>query len=101
MEPRSIGYISGSYALDVVDDVAENSEAAEGSGVRVVARFPDEPLLLSGFVAGEERLRGKASVIEVEVGQGRVILFGFNVQNRAQAHATHKLLYNAVFSSTR
>jgi hypothetical protein len=57
--------------------------------------------LLSGFVAGEEWLRGKASVIEAEVGQGRIVLFGFNVLNRAQAHATHKLLYNAVFSSTR
>ena len=67
----------------------------------IPARFPGEPLLLSGFVAGEEKLHGKASVIEAEVGRGRVVLFGFNVLNRAQAHATHKLLYNAVFSSTR
>ena len=109
MEPRSIGYVSGAYALEVVADEETDeagrdgagvSETAAESGIRVVARFPDEPLLLSGFVAGEEMLRGKASVIEAKVGQGRVLLFGFNVQNRAQAHATHKLLYNAVFRVT-
>ncbi len=102
MDPRSIGYISGQYALEVVshEDEAEGGDGEE-SGIRVVARFPDEPLLLSGFLAGEERLHGKASVIEAEVGQGRVVLFAFNVQNRAQAHATHKLLYNAIFSGNR
>jgi glutamine amidotransferase-like uncharacterized protein len=110
LEPRSIGYISGAYALEVVSDELEAEagdnrgdvlENAAESGIRVVARFPDEPLLLSGFVAGEEKLRGKASVIEAEVGRGRVVLFGFNVQNRAQAHATHKLLYNAVFRGSQ
>jgi hypothetical protein len=105
MEPRSIGYISGQYALEVASDVAAGEAGETGDGdrstVHVVARFPDEPLLLSGFLAGEERLHGKASVIEAEVGQGRVILFAFNVQNRAQAHATHKLLYNAIFGGSR
>jgi hypothetical protein len=106
MEPRSIGYINGAYALEIVSDEEEAEkgdgngdilENAADSGIRVAARFPDEPLLLSGFVVGEEKLRGKPSVIEAEVGRGTVVLFGFNVQNRAQAYATHKLLYNAVF----
>jgi hypothetical protein len=93
MESRSIGYISGQYALEVASD-------AEEMGIQVVARYPEEQLLLSGFLAGEERLHGKAAVIEVEVGEGRVVLFGFNVQNRAQAHATHKLLYNAMLRNS-
>jgi hypothetical protein len=103
MESLGVGYISGTYALEVVseeteedDETAKESKKAD-SGVRVVARFPDEPLLASGFVVGESMLRGKAAVIEAEVGRGRVVLFGFNVQNRAQAYATHKLLYNALF----
>jgi hypothetical protein len=102
MESRSIGYISGQYALEVVsDETGAQAPNGSDSGIHVVARFPDEPLLLSGFLAGEERLHGKASVIEAQVGEGRVVLFGFNVQNRAQAHATHKLLYNAVFRSSQ
>jgi hypothetical protein len=103
LESNSIGYVSGAFALEVVsdEDAAEAGDDGAESATRVVARYPDEPLLLSGFAAGEERLRGKASVIEAKVGQGRVVLFGFNVLNRAQAHATHKLLYNAVFSGVR
>jgi hypothetical protein len=108
MEPRGIGYISGAYAFEIVSDEEEAEKGDENgdilkmaaeSGIRVVARFPDEPLLLSGFVVGEEKLRGKAAAIEAQVGRGTVVLFGFNVQNRAQAYATHKLLYNAVFNS--
>jgi len=99
MEPHSIGYISGQYALEVVADeaVSEDVNNSGESRIQVVARFPHGPLLLSGFLAGEERLHGKASVIEAQVGEGRVVLFAFNVLNRAQAHATHKLLYNAMF----
>ena len=104
MESRSVAYVSGQYALEVgTDEAAGEAGEAEGEGghgrsnIHVVARYPEEPLLLSGFLAGEERLHGKAAVIEAEIGEGRVVLFGFNVQNRAQAHATHKLLYNAVF----
>jgi hypothetical protein len=97
MERNGLGYISGAYAFDIV------REKPEGSGepaVKTIARFPEEPLLASGFLVGEEYLRGKAVVLEATVGQGRVVLFGFNVVNRAESHATHKLLYNAIFRST-
>jgi hypothetical protein len=114
MEPRGIGYISGTYALEVAsaekpleegkereDTVEVQEDEGKRSNIRVVATFPDEPLLMSGFIVGEEKLHGKAAVIEAKVGEGRVVLFGFNVQNRAQAYATHKLLYNAMFLAAR
>jgi len=63
---------------------------------RVVARFADEPLLLSGWIKGEERLRRTAALVEVGKGKGRVILFGFRPQFRAQTVATFKLLLNAI-----
>jgi hypothetical protein len=63
----------------------------------VVARFPDEDLLVSGKLIGGEIVRGKPSVLDVPVGKGRVILFGFNVVNRAQTHSTFKLLFNAMY----
>ncbi len=63
---------------------------------KVVAKYPDEPLLLSGWILGEDVIRGQASILDVPLGKGRVVLFGFNIVNRAQAYSTIKLLFNAI-----
>ena len=63
----------------------------------VVARYPDEPLLRSGWITGEERLRGGAAVIEAPAGRGRVILHTFRVQHRGQTWGTFRLLFNSIF----
>ena len=62
---------------------------------RVVARYADD-LLRSGYVRNAGRIVGAAALVEIPVGQGRVVLFGFRPQHRAQTHGTFKLLFNAV-----
>ena len=62
----------------------------------VVARFPDEELLLSGWLRGETRLRRHAAVVEVRKGAGRAVLFAFAPYFRGQTEAAFPLLFNAV-----
>ena len=65
--------------------------------VEVVARYADHDLLMSGWALGEERyLAGKPAMVNVHLGSGNIVLFGFRPQFRGQPRGTYKLLFNAI-----
>ena len=73
------------------------SSAAGDAATTTIVRYPDGPLLRSGWLIGEQRLRGTGAVLEVREGRGRIILHTFRVQHRGQTWGTFKLLFNAIF----
>ncbi len=88
-----------SQSMAWVEDspVFEVRSAHEGSNTRVIARYPSNGNpLLSGWLLGAERLKGKAALVEASLGKGRIILFGFRPQYRAQSLATYPLLFNSI-----
>ena len=58
-----------------------------------------ERLLMSGVIVGAEKLAGKGAILDVEYGNGRILMYGFRVQHRGQTHGTYKLLFNALLKN--
>jgi hypothetical protein len=95
--PVAAGMPRESIAWAEDSPVFELTDAAEAARVRVLARYPAtaDPLL-SGWLLGAEKIKGKAALVEITRGAGRIYLFGFRPQYRAQSAATYPLLFNAI-----
>jgi hypothetical protein len=72
-------------------------EITDPSHATAVATYPasGDPLL-SGWLLGGSRLNGKVALVDVTVGRGHVVLFGFRPQYRGQSMATEPLIWDAI-----
>ncbi|PWT89037.1 MAG: hypothetical protein C5B55_12045, partial [Blastocatellia bacterium] len=96
MPKESIAWAEDSPVFEVVSE-AKSSVPAEN--VHVIGWYPREKdPLLSGWLLGADRIKGKAALVEVTMGKGRIILFGFRPQYRGQSLATYPLFFNALSS---
>jgi hypothetical protein len=77
----------------------EGSPAFEVEEGAAVLRYGDGDPLLSGWLVGADRLKRRAALVEVSLGKGRVVLFGFRPQYRAQSRVTYAALLNALYLS--
>ena len=104
MVPRTAGFFSFSSAYDITPSRpsadGHGGDPAPGS-IQTVARYGDKDILLSGWLEGESVIAGRTAVAQAAVGAGRVVLFGFRVQHRAQSYATFRLLFNALLIADR
>ena len=88
LRSETIGWFQGGPAFEVLDSTVTH----------VIGRWPEDParILLSGWVLHPDRIAGKAAILEVQQGSGRVVLFGIRPQYRGQSLATYPLLFNSL-----
>lgn len=88
--------IAAMFVSSPVFEVGGSSAAR----TRVVAQHAVTGQLLAGWMHGERHIAGRAALVDVGVGRGRAVLFGFRPQYRAQARGTYRLLFNSLFAAT-
>jgi hypothetical protein len=105
MPKESIAWVENSPVFEISGTgVSPVNAGAQGNTgrmpvpqVKILAWYPkDRDPLLSGWLLGGDRIKGKAALVEVGLGKGRIILFGFRPQYRGQSLATYPLFFNAI-----
>jgi hypothetical protein len=103
MSPKTAAFFAYSAAYDIAAPLTSDghSGVTPSPAVDIVGRYPARDVLLSGWLEGERVIAGRAAVVSARVGLGRAVLIGFRAQHRAQAHATFRLLFNAIHTAAR
>jgi hypothetical protein len=62
----------------------------------LVKYAPADEVFLSGLVQNPGELAGEEAIVSVPVGDGRIVLFGFNPLHRYQSHGNFAFVWNAI-----
>ena len=86
------------FGLNPALDVFFNRNAGfrPVDGAASIVRYPETMAVSSGWAIGPEKLAGSEAVLDLPFGEGRLIVLGPDVVNRAQARASVRLLFNAL-----
>ena len=71
--------------------------AAGGPRARRVAWYASPTPLRSGWAWGQRHLDQTVAVVDSRIGKGRVLVFGPEINFRAQPHGTFKFLFNGIY----
>ena len=66
------------------------------ANVRRLAWYDSATPLVSGWAWGQHHLEGGTSMIEADIGAGKLFLFGPKITFRSQPHGTFPLLFNGI-----
>jgi len=99
---KDIPLLAGLPATPVV--MFQNGPAfrpASGFTGRILARYGADNPLESGFAVNPSHLKDSAAALELDYGQGKILLYGFSPQWRGQSHGAFKFLFNPLYLRQR
>lgn len=95
-----VGYGMPEEAAAFVDGSTAYQTAIPGADLKrsVIATYPEDgrDILLSGWAKGQDKLARHSAVVAFEQGKGKIVMFSFRPQYRAQSEGTFKMLFNAI-----
>jgi len=69
-------------------------DAAEGSSESAY----EPTLVVSGGMTGEDEIEGRPAILDVPLGRGRIVIFGFDPIHRSLARSDFRLVWNALLN---
>ena len=98
--PIGAGVAPATYGFYINSPFFQLTDGFSSQKVSVIARYPNQDVRASGWLRGEDLMRGRAAVVAIDLNPGKVVLFGLRPQHRAQTHATLPLFFNALYWSS-
>jgi hypothetical protein len=97
--PLAYGAAPETYGFYINSPFFDLTNGFSSQKVSIIARYPNNEVNASGWLRGEDYMRGRAAVVSIDMNPGRVVLFGIRPQHRAQTHATMPLLFDSLYWS--
>ncbi len=88
--PESIGVFYRGRPVFITDLPAYDMDR------RVIAKFSDKNILMSGYAEKINLIANKTAIVWLKKNKGQMILFSFNPQFRASTQVAYKLLFNSI-----
>lgn len=94
--PLTLGMLEETGVFFSSNSVFATSVPSMDTDRRVIGKYPEGNILISGYCENEKELSQKTAMVWLKKGKGQLILFGFGPQFRASLQATYKLLFNSL-----
>ena len=94
--PLTWGMQAEAGILTTAEQVFQTSVPSFDMDRRVIASYPEDHLLLSGYCNKEELLGNYAAMVWMRKGKGSLVVYGFSPQFRGSVPGIYKLLFNGL-----
>lgn len=95
-QPLAYGMQPEAGILTSAEQVFQTSVPSFDMDRRVIASYPEDHILLSGYCAKEELLGNYASMVWMRKGKGNLVVYGFSPGFRGSVPGIYKLLFNGL-----
>jgi hypothetical protein len=94
--PLTYGMQAEAGILTTAEQVFQTSVPSFDMDRRIIASYPEDHVLLSGYCQKEELLGNYAAMVWLKKGKGNLVVYGFSPQFRGSVPGIYKLLFNGL-----